>query len=326
MSPVVIIFALLIILTLMGIMAALMFSNQAQKKQRRLAVIQGKASSSGEKDEKTIQNKRRDELARKLKDSEEEGGKPRKKARMAELLIQAGLSISTKQFWIFSLLLGVFLALLSKLFGQSNVVVLMMFITGSLGIPRFILKRKIKKRQKQFLEEFADALEAMTRLLKSGMPVSEAIAMAGREYGGSPVGDEMMQIYDAQRVGIPLSEAVTAATKRMPLTEMQMFATGISIQSQTGSSLSEVLMGLAGVIRARFRLKRKVQALSSEAKASAMIIGALPFLVGGGLFAINPEYINILFGSLLGQIMMAASAVWMAIGIFVMKIMINFRI
>ncbi len=326
MSPVVIIFALLIILALMGVMVALMLSNQAQQKQRRLAVIQGKASSSGEKDEKTIQNKRRDELARKLKDSELEGGKSRKKAKMAELLIQAGLSISTKQFWIFSLLLGVFLALLSKLFGQSNVVVLMMLITGSLGIPRFILKRKIKKRQKKFLEEFADALEAMTRLLKSGMPVSEAIAMAGREYADSPVGEEMMQIYDAQRVGIPLSEAVTAATNRMPLTEMQMFATGISIQSQTGSSLSEVLMGLAGVIRARFRLKRKVQALSSEAKASAMIIGALPFLVGGGLFAINPEYINILFGSLLGQIMVAGSAVWMAIGIFVMKIMINFRI
>ena len=327
MNPVILIFSALIVVTVFGMALALYLSNRASAKERKLAVIQGHGGSGGgaEADETERQNKRRADLARKLKENELQNKKT-KRSSIADLLVQAGGPITVKQFWIASLISGLVLAALSLLLGQAPFVVLMVFITGFLGLPRFILKRKVKKRQKQFLEEFADALEAMTRLLKSGMPVSEAISMAAREYKDSPVGEEMMRVYDEQRVGVPLPEAVGEAAKRMPLTEMQMFATGIAIQSQTGSSLSEVLMGLAGVIRARFRLKRKVQALSSEAKASAMIIGSLPFLVGGGLFAINPDYINVMLNSLIGQIMLGGCIVWMGIGIFVMKIMINFKI
>jgi tight adherence protein B len=112
----------------------------------------------------------------------------------------------------------------------------------------------------------------------------------------------------------------------VPLTEMQMLATGLSIQAQTGASLSEVLNNLAKVIRSRYRLRRKVAALSSEAKASAMIIGSLPFLVGSGLFLINPGYMDPLFETTAGKTILLAAACWMGIGIFIMKIMINFKI
>jgi tight adherence protein B len=157
------------------------------------------------------------------------------------------------------------------------------------------------------------------------MPVSEAIAMIGREFSG-PVGEEMNTIFEQQRVGISLPEAVLSAARRMPLTEMQMFATGVAIQQQTGASLSEVLQNLAGVIRERHRLKRKVAALSAEAKSSAAIIGSMPPLVAGGLYVINPEYIGVMFTTSLGNMYLTGAVIWMAIGVIIMRQMINFKV
>jgi tight adherence protein B len=198
-------------------------------------------------------------------------------------------------------------------------------VTALFGIPRFVLRHLILKRQKKFLMEFADALEAMVRLLKAGMPVSEAVLMVSREFTG-PVGEEMSRVYDKQKIGVPLHEAALEACKRMPLPEMQMFATGLSIQAQTGSSLSDVLTNLAGVIRARFKLKRKIKALSSEAISSAGIIGALPLVVSFGLWAVNPGYIEILFISPTGKMLLTGAVIWMGLGVLVMKQMINFKI
>lgn len=327
MNPLVlIIFSVLIAVVVVGMVAALVISNRKAIKDRQMAVIMGKnAVPKGEKTKKDAQNKRRDEIARKLKETSSEEDDEEKKARLSDLLMQAGMDISVKQYFLFSFLFAVGITLVAKMLGQSGFVLLMVFITGFLGLPKWFVKRKIKKRQKKFLEEFSDALEAMVRLLRSGMPVSEAIAMAGKEFTG-PVGEEMNRIYDAQKIGVTLPEAARDACRRMPLTEMQMFATGVSIQAQTGASLSDVLMNLSGVIRARFRLKRKIQALSQEAKSSAAIIGALPFLVGGGLFAVNPEYMDIMLNTMAGRLLLLLGAFWMACGIFVMKIMINFKI
>jgi len=325
MNILTLIIVLLILLVVLGMAAAMMMSGEATRKDRAMAVIRG---SSGERVKKesgqSVQDKRRAEIARKLRESSEEEGS-KKRATIPTKLRQAGLSWTMKQFWLFSLVMMIVFMVAAKAFGAPLLGVLFIGVAGFFFGPFMFLRHKIKKRQKKFLEEFADALEAMVRLLKAGMPVTEAIAMAGREYGG-PVGEEMLRIYDAQKIGVPLPEAVLDASERMPITEMQMFATGISIQAQTGASLSEVLMNLAAVIRSRFRLKRKIQALSSEAKASAMIIGSLPFLVGGGLFFINPEYIGLLFNTTLGKIMIAGAAIWMGMGIMVMKVMINFKI
>ncbi|MCB9989619.1 MAG: type II secretion system F family protein [Rhodospirillales bacterium] len=325
MTPLYIVIVLLIVLVVLGMAAALMISNQKQQKSRTMAVIRGRGAASADKiDQKTAQNKRREEIARKLKGTEVDENK-KKKASISTQLEQAGIKISVKQYWLFSALSGIVFAVLGKLFGMSVFVLVMLAVIGFLGFPKFVVRHMTKRRQKKFLEEFADALEAMVRLLKAGMPVTEAISMASREFTG-PVGEEMERVYEAQKIGVPLAEATLEAARRMPLTEMQMFATGISIQAQTGASLSEVLLNLAGVIRARFRLKRKIQALSSEAKASAGIIGSLPFLVGGGLFAIDPEYIGLMFDTPVGRVLMIGSGLWMCMGIFIMKIMINFKV
>lgn len=325
--PVIVI--LLIALIALGMMFAISSNKEKEKKSRALAVIKGArtggSSEKSEKEQRSEQDKRRAEIAKKLKDQSEEEGEDKKKATIASRLEMAGMNVTVKQYWVAAVICSIVFAVGTFAAGGGIFIVIPMAVAGLLGAPHFFVSRRIKKRQKKFIEEFADALEAMVRLLKAGMPVTEAIAMAGREFVG-PVGDEMTRIYEAQKVGIPLPEAVQNSAKRMPLTEMNMFATGIAIQSQTGASLSEVLMNLAGTIRARYRLKRKVQALSSEAKASAGIIGCLPFLVGGGLWGINPEYMDPLFNSFVGHMLLIGGGLWMGIGIFIMKAMINFKV
>lgn len=318
----------LIALICMGSLAAFVMNREAERKRALLGRIRGQAVMGPKKaSEKDEQNKRRAEIAKKLKESKEEEGKGGKKKRtpIPMLLGQAGLSITPKQFWIYSLVSMVALTVLALIFKQSPVMVFFAAVIGLFGLPRLVLRHITKRRQKKFLEEFPDALEAVVRLLKAGMPVSEAVLMISREFTG-PVGEEMSRVYDKQKIGIPLHEAALEATKRMPLSEMQMFATGLAIQAQTGSSLSEVLMNLSNVIRARFRLKRKIKALSSEAIASAGIIGALPNVVAGGMYFVNYDYISILFTDSFGKILLAGAVVWMLIGIFVMKTMINFKI
>lgn len=321
-----IIITVVLILVIAGIVVAVMMNREAERKKRVVGLIQGRSASGGEKrdTESDKQNKRRAEIAKKLKESKDEDRKD-KKPTIGIMIEQAGFSMSMTQYWILSFVFMIVAVLLAKIMGQGPMILLFAAIIGFLGLPRLFLKKAAARRQKKFLEEFPDALEATVRLLKAGMPISEAIAMISKEFEG-PVGEEMSRIYDKQKIGVPLHEAAMDATKRIPLTEMQMFATGMAIQAQTGSSLSEVLMNLSGVIRSRFRLKRKVKALSSEAIASASIIAALPCVVAGGLYFVNYEYISILFTDPFGKVLLTGAIVWMGVGVFIMKQMINFKV
>jgi tight adherence protein B len=317
-----------IALIIFGMIAAYLIGKETDRKKRILLVIKGRSNEEKKFSTQDVQNKRRAEIARKLKETNENINEKKgknKKPTIQLLLEQAGLNITVKKYWIYSVSLMAVLVFLAKLAGFGPFPLLMVAVTGLLGIPRFIVRFITRRRQKKFLEEFPDALEAVIRLLKAGMPVSEAISMISREFTG-PIGEEMSRIYDKQKIGIPMHEAALEATKRMPLTEMKMFATGLAIQAQTGSSLSEVLRNLAGVIRARFKLKRKIKALSSEAVASASIIGALPLLVMLGMYFANREYMMVLFETTTGNILLAGAGFWMLCGIVVMKIMINFKI
>ncbi len=320
--------AALIILVVFGVVGLLIMNEKAERKKRMMRVVQGSSSVVEKKDKKgSAQDHRRHDLAKKLKESgkEENDKEENSKVGISELIMYAGMEITVLQFWLFSFVFAVVATAGVKFIGQGNIVVVMTFIIGLLGLPKMFLKSKAAKRQKKFLQDFADALDSMTRLLKAGMPVSEAIKMVAREYVG-PVGDEMSRIFDQQKIGIPLPEAVLEASKRMPLTEMQMFATAIAIQTQTGSSLSEVLENLASVIRQRFALKRKVKALSAEAKASASIIAALPCVVMLAMWFINREYILLLFETSLGNVLFGGAVFWMFCGVMVMRQMINFKV
>ena len=325
-TTIIMLVSLLLVLVVTGMIVFMMAGSKAAQKKRMMNVIRGAANDDAGRKENTL-DARREALAKKLKEKkepEEEEGKKKVKT-LSMSLMQAGLSISVRQYWLFTTLFTLAAVAAVSVMGKGLFVVAMTAIISFFGIPKFVVHKLIQNRQKQFLNDLADALEAMTRLLRAGMPVSEAVKMVAREFSG-PVGEEMGRIFDQQKIGVSLPEAVADCARRMPLPEVQMFATAVTIQAQTGSSLSEILEGLAKVIRSRFRLKRKVQALSSEAKSSAIIIGALPVFVACGMYAINPDYIGLLFYEPVGKVLLCAAIFWMSCGIFVMKQMINFKV
>ncbi|MEM9469898.1 MAG: type II secretion system F family protein [Pseudomonadota bacterium] len=309
-----------------GIASFIILYMEAQKKKRMMTVIRGFEDDGKNKAQLSYKEHRKNELANKLKKETEENPEKKKDGfTISDMIMHAGLEISVSQFWVFSAIFAMLIVTLCVLMGASKFITILFAIISFMGIPRFTLKTMASNRQKKFLEEFPDALEAMRRLLKSGMPVSEAIKMVAREYNG-PIGEEMGYIFDKQKIGVPLPEAVFETSQRIPLTEVQMFATAVAIQTQTGSSLSEVLENLANLIRSRFRLKRKVQALSAEAKSSAAIIGALPVLVGLGMYAFSRDYIEVLYTDPTGKVLLSGAILWMCAGIFVMRQMINFKV
>ncbi|MFN7114796.1 MAG: type II secretion system F family protein [Alphaproteobacteria bacterium] len=319
---------LVVLILALAIGASVALSGQQKKRDRYMAVIARDGTAIGRDDKDKLARQRSDNIARKLKAAGAEEASKKKdkdKTSIRQLMEQAGYEAPLSRYWLFSGIFALIVFGLLKLTSWPSIAVFFVTFTAFAGVPRLFLKWKAGRRQRKFLELFADALDASVRLLQAGMPISEAVAMVAREFE-SPLRDEMMRIYENQKIGVPLGEAALQMARRIPLPEVHMFATALQIQSETGSSLSEVLSNLSSVIRARFRLKRKIRALSSEAKASAAIIAALPPLVCLGLYAVNPEYISILFTLPKGKMLLGGAIFWMSCGILIMKQMINFKV
>lgn len=327
--------ALVIILTTvvaaLGITISLMLSQRQAARDKAMSIIAGGTGEkvAGKGSDKNDQNKRRAAIAKKLKDAEhdekEEQKKEKGKNTIRDIIQQAGFDFGPSRYYIISAISALTFTAGAALSSLPNAVVPLFALIGFFGFPRLVFTIITKRRQKKFLEDFADALEAMMRLLKAGMPMNEAIKMCAKEFEG-PIGEEMSRIYELQKIGTPLGEAAVIVAKRMPIPEMRMFATGLTIQQQTGSSLSEILSNLAKVIRSRFQLKRKVKALSAEAKSSAAIIACMPPLVGLGLNAFNPGYIDIIFDTKSGLIGLSSFGLWMCTGMLIMWKMSNFKV
>ena len=320
---------LLLVCSLLAFMVIFFVSGKSSnKKKRYMDIIQNKGESLEDSAETKAAKKKNtpQSIAKRLKGAAERSEGQRNKKSLAGLISQAGFETSVLKFWVYSLLFGTVLSgLIITTTGFSPFVKGLLIFSSYFGLPRFFLKWKARRRQNAFLQDFANALEDMIRLLKAGMPISEAISMVAREYSG-PLGEEMQSVYEAQRLGVSLPEAVQKIPLRIPLPEVQMFATAITIQVQTGSSLSEVLGNLSGVIRGRYALKRKVQALSSEAKISAGIIGSVPFALTGILYLVNRDYIMLLFNTETGNFLLSCAIGWMSLGVLVMRQMINFKV
>jgi tight adherence protein B len=312
---------------LFGFVLASVIGKQTEQRNRIMSVVsRGKVSSAKEESRDKQVAKQRAVIARKLTEAGKEREKKKDNVTIRELMVQAGIDAPMSRYWWGALVLAFIVWLLVYfVFKWPPVAVIFITFAAFLGGPRLVLKRIAARRQKKFLEELPDALDGCVRLLQAGMPMTEAIAMVSRDFTG-PLREEMLKIYDSQKIGVPIGQAALETAKRIPLTEVHMFATALQIQSETGSSLSEVLTNLSGVIRARFRLRRKVQALSSEAKASASIIGSLPFLVTLGLYLASPNYMEPLLHTDKGHVMLMGCGCWMGLGIIIMKQMINFKI
>ncbi len=273
-------------------------------------------------------SKRRKSMQDQLKELEKkqsEKAKDRKDTSIRARLVQAGLSLSTRRFYVFSACFGSTAALIALLYGAPLLLSLGIGFVALLGLPRWALSFLIRRRQNRFLEEFPNALDVMCRSIKSGLPLNDAVRLIASD-GQEPVRTEFQRVVEAQQVGMSIPEGVDRMMLTMPLPEVNFFGTVITIQAQAGGNLSEALSNLSKVLRERRKMKAKVSALSMEAKASAVIIGALPFVVALLVYFTSPEYIMILFTDPRGHLILGASGIWMSIGIIIMRNMINFDI
>lgn len=271
-------------------------------------------------------SKRRKSVQDNLKDLEKrQHEKTKKTLSLKSRLVQAGLPITPVRFYLFSALFAFVLLVLLFLAGASTPIMLGIPVAAGLGLPRWVLSFLVSRRQNKFLDEFPNALDVIVRSIRSGLPLNDAIRLVATE-GVEPVKGEFRRIVESQQVGLSVPEACARMTNQMPLQEVNFFAIVIAIQSQAGGNLSEAIGNLSKVLRDRKKMKAKVKALSMEAKASAVIIGALPFIVATLVYLTSPQYMMVLFTDPRGHFIMGFSAVWMSIGIFVMRNMINFDI
>lgn len=269
-------------------------------------------------------SKRRQTLQKSLKELEEETKKKDpNKLGLREQLKQAGMSINVKQFYIFSVAFGLVFALLVFIFSGNPIMAGAGLLIGILGIPRWFVGFKKKRRLNAFLEEFPNAVDVITRGIKAGLPLNDCMGIIATE-AKEPVRTEFKRILETQQLGVPMTEAILKLYKNVPLTEANFFGIVISIQQSSGGNLSEALSNLSKVLRDRKKMKAKIKAMSSEAKASAGIIGSLPIIVTILIYITTPAYITLLFTHDTGNLILLGSAVWMFTGVMVMRGMINF--
>ncbi|MCB1453146.1 MAG: type II secretion system F family protein, partial [Rhizobiaceae bacterium] len=240
-------------------------------------------------------------------------------------LRQAGMSVTIERFYVYSAITGVVVTILAFIAGAPLIALPGALVAGAIGLPRWFVSFRRGRRVKAFLNEFPNALDVIVRAVKSGLPLNDGIRLIATE-SQEPVKTEFRRIVEAQQVGMPTAEAAMRMQETMPCPEAGFFGIVIQIQSQAGGNLSEALGNLSRVLRDRKKMKAKVQALSMEAKASAAIIGALPFIVAFLVYLTSPSYIMPLFTTSKGHLILGISAIWMTMGIFVMKKMINIEV
>ncbi len=265
---------------------------------------------------------RREQVEETLKELDIRSRKP-KSPPLSVRIAQAGLNWSKRQFLLISAGLGLFGFAVSFVGGLGLLVALGIGFAAALGLPRWILAFLKKRRERRFLGAFADAVDVIVRGVKAGLPLGDCLRVIASD-APEPVKSEFRSIVETQTIGMPLGEACGRLYDSVPVPEANFFGIVISIQQKAGGNLSEALGNLSRVLRDRKRMQAKIHAMSMEAKASATIIGSLPLAVMLLVYITSPNYIELLWTTPLGRMMMAACAVWMSIGVMVMKKMINF--
>lgn len=241
-------------------------------------------------------------------------------------LIKTGKSMTVGEYLLVNALL-ILLAYLAfaYLLHWGKASALFMGIALGLYLPHVVTGRMGNKRIRKFLATFPEAIDTICRGLRSGLPVTESISAVGRELP-DPIGIEFQRISDGVRMGRSLDEAMWEVAKRLDTPEYRFFIIAMAIQRETGGNLAETLGNLAELLRKRRQLRLKIRAMSSEARASAMIIGSLPFLMFALLMAVNSEYMMIMLNDLRGKMLLAGGLSWLGLGVFFMKQMISFEI
>jgi tight adherence protein B len=322
MSPLV--YALLAIIAVGAIgfafVPSLMGGGRAEK---RMKALQGDIQANRRENNAARDRETRRKNVQQVLKTQQDQLNTKKRVPLQSLIFQAGLKTKASAFIRNQAILGV--ALFVVLFFLQVPLLYALVIAGAAGyvLPRFWLGRRRRKYQDRFLDELPNAVEAIVRGVKSGLPLNDSIRLVAKE-AKEPVKSEFTRVLDQQSVGKTMAEAIMVLFDRVPVPEVNFFIVVITVQQQAGGNLSEALGNLARVLRNRKAMKLKVKAMSSEAKASAGIIGSLPFIVAILVSITSPAYLLPLIQTPIGNMWLGIAAVMLSMGVFVMRRMVSF--
>ena len=247
----------------------------------------------------------------------------RKRVDFQTRIEQAGLSIKRDRFLLIFFMIGLLTAAFVYLKSGSALLAILVVTSATVGMPNLVISRLRARRMKKFVDVLPSALDIIVRGVRAGLPLGDTLRIIANE-AQEPVRSEFRKIMESQALGISTSEAVARLAQRVPTTESNFFAIVIEIQSKAGGNLAEAIGNLSKTVRERKKMKGKIGAMSMEALASAAIIGAVPFVVVGALYAVSPQYVGLLFSTNHGRLISIIALGWMSIGAMMMKKMINF--
>ena len=244
---------------------------------------------------------------------------------LARRLAMTGKSWTVMQFGQVVVGLGLLVALI--VYWRSGQFVMSLFIGSAVGfgLPNMVVGFFIKRRLNQFTARFPDAIDLLVRGLRSGLPVTETLQVVAKEVPG-PVGEEFKMVTERIKIGRSMEDALQESANRLQTAEFNFFCITLAIQRETGGNLAETLSNLGAVLRSRAQMKLKIRALSSESKASAYIVGSLPFLVFLMIWWVNPAYLSGFFYEQRLMVAGLGGLTWMGIGVFIMAKMVSFEI
>jgi tight adherence protein B len=246
-------------------------------------------------------------------------------ALLSKRLEMTGRNISLGKYVIFCAAVVAFVMIAMMFRGSPILLALFLALFIGIGLPHFIVGKLIKRRVNKFNSNFPDAIELMVRGLRSGLPITETLGIVAGEIPG-PVGVEFRMVADKMKIGRTMEVALQETADRLGTAEFQFFVITLAIQRETGGNLAETLSNLADVLRKRAQMKLKIRAMSSESKASAYIVGSLPFVVFTLVWMINPNYMGGFFTDQRLIVAGIGGLIWMGIGGLIMAKMVNFEI
>jgi tight adherence protein B len=291
---------------------------------KRMKALQGDIQANRrENNAERQRDTRRKNIQQTLKTQSDALGKARARPSLQAQIFQAGMKTKPRDFIRNQIIVGIIIFVLTFVAQVPLLFCAVFGIAGGYLLPKFYLNRRRKRYQAKFLDELPNAVEAIVRGVKSGLPLNDSFRLVAKE-GKDPVKSEFGRILDQQAVGKTIQEAVTILYDRVPLPEVNFFIVVITVQAQAGGNLSEALGNLGRVLRNRKKMQQKIKAMSAEAKASAGIIGGLPFVVAGLVSLVQPTYLVPLYSTTIGQMWLGIAAVMISMGIFVMRKMIQF--
>ena len=294
----------------------------AKASERRLQAVRFRHSQST--NDKVEAQMRKAVAARKPKFHQIAGSESRV-AALSMRLHRSGKNWTLAQYAYASAGLGLTVAVLIFLKSGNALLALGMGVAVGAGLPHWVVNFHIKRRSGKFTTKFPDAIELLVRGLRSGLPVSETLGVVASEVPG-PVGEEFKLVTERMRIGKTMEDALQETADRLNTAEFSFFCITLAIQRETGGNLAETLSNLADVLRKRAQMKLKIRAMSSESKASAYIVGSLPFIVFGMIYWINPKYLGGFFTDDRLIMIGLGGAVWMSMGAFIMAKMVSFEI